>query len=80
MLFVFERPGRQCFWMRDTLLPLSIAFIDSTGRIARLADMQPQTDTRHCPGADVRFALEVRQGEFRRRGITPGALVEGLPQ
>ena len=64
MLFVFEQPGRHCFWMRDTPLPLSIAFIDSTGRIASLADMQPRTETLHCPSTDVRYALEVRQGEF----------------
>ncbi len=80
MLFVFERPGRPCFWMRDTPLPLSIAFIDATGRIASLADMQPRTDTLHCPGTDVRYALEVRQGEFQRRGISPRARVDGLPQ
>jgi len=80
MLFVFERPGRHCFWMRDTPLPLSIAFIDSTGRIASLADMQPRTETSHCPGTDVRYALEVRQGEFQRRGITPRAQVDSLPQ
>jgi uncharacterized membrane protein (UPF0127 family) len=80
MLFVFEQPGRHCFWMRDTPLPLSIAFIDSAGRITDLADMQPRTETPHCPGADVRYALEVRQGEFQRRGITARMQVGGLPQ
>lgn len=80
MLFVFEQPGRHCFWMRDTPLPLSIAFIDSTGRIASLADMQPRTDTLHCPATDVRYALEVRQGEFQRRGITTRTQVGGLPR
>ncbi|MBU1396872.1 MAG: DUF192 domain-containing protein [Gammaproteobacteria bacterium] len=80
MLFVFEQPGRHCFWMRDTPLPLSIAFIDSAGRIASLADMQPRSETLHCPSVDVRYALEVRQGEFRRRGITARMQVGGLPQ
>ena len=80
MLFVFERPGRHCFWMRDTPLPLSIAFIDPAGRIAGLADMQPRSETLHCPSADVRYALEVRQGEFQRRGIMVRAQVAGLPQ
>ena len=80
MLFVFERPGRTCFWMRDTPLPLSIAFIDAGGHIVGLADMQPRTDMLHCPGTDARYALELRQGEFRRRGITAGAQVGGLPQ
>lgn len=80
MLFVFEQPGRHCFWMRDTPLPLSIAFIDSAGRIASLADMQPRTETLHCPATDVRYALEVPQGEFQRRGITARARVDGLPR
>ncbi|HEX7971040.1 MAG TPA: DUF192 domain-containing protein [Thiobacillus sp.] len=79
MLFVFEQPDRHCFWMRDTPLPLSIAFIDPAGRIAGLADMQPRSETLHCPSADVRYALEVRQGEFQRRGIAVRAQVEGLP-
>jgi hypothetical protein len=80
MLFVFERAGRHCFWMRDTPLPLSIAFIDSTNRIAQVADMQPRSETRHCANTDVRYALEVRQGEFQRRGIAPGTRVDGLPR
>lgn len=80
MLFVFEHPGRHCFWMRDTPLPLSIAFIDATGRIAGLADMVPHSETRHCPSVDIRYALEVRQGGFQRRGITLHAQVNGLPE
>ncbi len=79
MLFVFERPGRHCFWMRDTPLPLTIAFIDPSGRIAGLADMQPRSETRHCPATDIRYALEVRQGEFQRRGIGMRTEVSGLP-
>lgn len=80
MLFVFEQPGRHCFWMRDTPLPLSIAFIDAAGRIAGLADMQPRSEAPHCPPADIRYALEVRQGEFQRRGITARDQVDGLPR
>jgi uncharacterized membrane protein (UPF0127 family) len=80
MLFVFEEPGRHCFWMRDTPLPLSIAFIDPSGLIADLADMQPRSEALHCPSADIRYALEVRQGEFQRRGIAPRAQVDGLPR
>jgi uncharacterized membrane protein (UPF0127 family) len=79
MLFVFEHPGRHCFWMRDTPLPLSIAFIDAAGRIASFADMQPRTETLHCPTTAVRYALEVRQGEFQRRGISVRTQVDGLP-
>jgi uncharacterized protein len=80
MLFVFEQSGRHCFWMRDTPLPLSIAFIDAAGRIAELADMQPRSEALHCPGTEIRYALEVRQGEFQRRGIAPRAQVDGLPR
>ena len=80
MLFVFERPGRHCFWMRDTPLPLTIAFIDPAGRIAGFADMQPRSEALHCSGTDVRYTLEVRQGEFQRRGIGVRAQVNGLPK
>jgi uncharacterized membrane protein (UPF0127 family) len=80
MLFVFEHAGRHCFWMRDTALPLSIAFIDDTGRIVRLDDMQPNTDTLHCPAVEVRYALELAQGGFQQRSIVPDTLVEGLPR
>lgn len=80
MLFVFESAGRHCFWMRNTPLPLSIAFVDAGGRIVSLADMQPHSETLHCPPADIRFALEVAQGEFRRRGIAAGTRVDGLPR
>jgi uncharacterized membrane protein (UPF0127 family) len=79
MLFVFETADRHCFWMRNTPLPLSIAFIDAAGRIVSLADMAPRTDTLHCPPSEIRHALEVAQGGFAARGIAPGARVEGLP-
>jgi len=73
MLFVF--PDRQvyCFWMRNTLIPLSIAFIDDDGTIAGLADMQPHSEDSHCPPRPVRYALEMEQGWFAKRGIAPGA-------
>lgn len=80
MLFVFEQAGRHCFWMRNTPLPLSIAFAGPNGRIINLADMQPFTDTFHCPGADARYALEVSQGGFQQRGIVPGDQITRLPQ
>ncbi|MFN3750915.1 MAG: DUF192 domain-containing protein [Thiobacillus sp.] len=80
MLFVFETPGRHCFWMHNTPLPLSIAFIDAAGRIVSVADMAPHSETLHCPPADVRYALEVTQGGFAARGIVSGARVDGLPR
>ena len=79
MLFKFETAAAHCFWMRNTPLPLSIAFIDRRGRIVNLADLQPQTDTLHCASAEVPYALEVAQGQFARHGIAVGAQVTGLP-
>ncbi|MDP1863219.1 MAG: DUF192 domain-containing protein [Thiobacillus sp.] len=80
MLFVFDTTRRHCFWMRNTPLPLSIAFIDEAGRILNIADMQPHTDTLHCPTIAIRYALEVSQGKFAQRGIIAGNQVDGLPQ
>ncbi len=80
MLFVFESPGRHCFWMRDTPLPLAIAFIDAQGRVVHRSDMQPRTDTLHCPPTEIRYALEIAQGSHLRAQLTPGAQVRGLPR
>jgi uncharacterized membrane protein (UPF0127 family) len=78
MLFVFPAPAVQCFWMKNTLIPLSIAFIDDSGRIVQIADMQPQSLDNHCSAKPVRFALEMNAGWFRSRGIAPGAKINGL--
>ncbi|HVL56643.1 MAG TPA: DUF192 domain-containing protein [Burkholderiaceae bacterium] len=72
MLFVFQHKAPQCFWMKNTLIPLSIAFIDDDGRIANIADMQPHSEDSHCSAKPVRFALEMDQGWFARRGIAAG--------
>ncbi len=79
MLFVFEGLARRCFWMRNTLLPLSIAFIADDGRIVNLADMEPQSEQSHCSAEPVRFALEMNQGWFAKRGIKPGFSLKGPP-
>jgi uncharacterized membrane protein (UPF0127 family) len=79
MLFVFDGPERRCFWMKNTLLPLSIAFIADDGRIVNLADMQPQSEQSHCSAEPVRFALEMNQGWFAKRGIKPGFKLKGPP-
>ena len=73
MLFVFEEPRAWCFWMRNTLLPLSIAFLDDDGRIVNIEDMAPRTEDGHCAKAPVRFALEMEQGWFARRALAAGA-------
>ena len=79
MLFVFEQKGTHCFWMKNTLLPLSIAFLADDGSIVSIDDMQPQTLDFHCPMAAVRYALEVKQGGFRSKGIRPGMQILGGP-
>ncbi|WAI86210.1 MULTISPECIES: DUF192 domain-containing protein [Achromobacter] len=79
MLFVFERPDVQCFWMRNTLLPLSIAFIADDGTIVNIDDMAPQTEDPHCARKPVRYALEMAQGWFDEHGIKAGRKVDGLP-
>lgn len=77
MLFVFDGLERRCFWMRNTLLPLSAAFIADDGSIVNIADMQPQTDQSHCSAQPVRFVLEMNQGWFAKRGIKPGFKLKG---
>jgi uncharacterized membrane protein (UPF0127 family) len=77
MLFVFDVPGVQCFWMRNTLLPLTAAFVADDGTIVNLADMKPQTDDSHCSARPVRYVLEMNQGWFAKRGIKAGARLGG---
>ena len=79
MLFVFEQPFVQCFWMKDTLLPLSAAFIEDDGTIANIADMQPRSLDSHCSAKPVRYVLEMNQGWFAKRGLKPGAKLSGPP-
>ena len=78
MLFVFPEAGVQCFWMKNTLIPLSIAFLDDGGRIVQIADMQPQSLDNHCSIKPVRFALEMNAGWFKSRGLAAGAKINGL--
>lgn len=78
MLFVFEQANVQCFWMRNTLIPLSIAYIDADGTIVNIADMTPQSDQSHCSTKPVRYALEMDQGWFAARGMSPGKKILGL--
>lgn len=78
MLFVFEQPATQCFWMKNTLLPLTAAFVADDGRVVNLADMQPQTTDSHCSAEPVRFVLEMNQGWFAKRGVKAGSRIGGL--
>jgi uncharacterized membrane protein (UPF0127 family) len=77
MLFVFEEPSVQCFWMKNTLLPLSIAFLADDGSIVNLADMKPLDETSHCSEKPVRFVLEMNKGWFAKRGLKAGSRLAG---
>jgi uncharacterized membrane protein (UPF0127 family) len=77
MLFVFEQAAVQCFWMRNTLLPLTAAFVTDDGTIVNLADMKPQSDESHCSKKPVRFVLEMNQGWFAKRNIQAGYKLSG---
>ncbi len=79
MLFVFERPGQQCFWMKNTLLPLDVAFIADNGTIVNTDRMKPRTLDPHCSAQPVRFVLEMNDGWFAKRGITAGSKLTGKP-
>ncbi len=79
MLFVFEQPATQCFWMRNTLIPLTAAFVADDGTIVNLADMKPQNDDSHCSTKPVRFVLEMNQGWFAKRNIQAGYKLGGAP-
>lgn len=79
MVFVFDGNAQVCMWMKNTLLPLSVAFIDETGKIVNIEDMQPQTLDSHCSKKPVRYALEMNVGWFKQKNIKHGAAIVGLP-
>jgi uncharacterized membrane protein (UPF0127 family) len=79
MLFVFDEPATQCFWMKNTLLPLTAAFVADDGRIVNLADMKPKTTDSHCSTQPVRFVLEMNKGWFDKKGLKAGFKLGGTP-
>ena len=79
MLFVFEQASPQCFWMKNTLLPLTAAFVADDGTIVNLVDMKPQTTDSHCSAKPVRFVLEMNQGWFAKKAIKAGFRLGGKP-
>lgn len=79
MVFDFGAPAGVCMWMKNTLIPLSVAFIDKEGAIVNIEDMQPETTNSHCAKKAVRYALEMNQGWFKQKNIKPGSKIEGLP-
>ena len=80
MLFIFEQSATHCFWMRNTKIPLAIAFIADDGKIVNILEMKAMTEDNHCPAKPVRFALEMNQGWFSKKGVLPGHTITGLPK
>lgn len=78
MLFVFDTPARHCMWMRNTLIPLAVAFLDEQGRIVNVEEMQPQTENNHCAAKPAGFALEMNAGWFKARGLGAGTPILGI--
>jgi uncharacterized membrane protein (UPF0127 family) len=79
MLFIFDEQAPHCMWMKNTLIPLSVAFIDDRGTIVNIADMEPHSEASHCAAQPVRYALEVNRGWFAARGVKPGSRLGGIP-
>ncbi|MDB5822320.1 MAG: hypothetical protein JWR21_1024 [Herminiimonas sp.] len=79
MVFLFDEPAEVCMWMKNTLIPLSVAFIDSEGKIVNIEDMQPQTTDSHCAKRPARYALEMNLDWFKKRNLKPGTKIGGLP-
>jgi uncharacterized membrane protein (UPF0127 family) len=80
MLFIFDEPGYHGMWMMNTLIPLSVAFLDGEGRILNIEDMEPQTLDSHAAAGPARYAIEANKGWFAERRIKPGEKVAGLPR
>jgi uncharacterized protein len=79
MLVVFDERAVHCMWMKNTLIPLSVAFIDERGAIVNIADMEPHSEASHCAARPVRYALEMNRGWFAARAIKPGSRLGGIP-
>jgi len=78
MLFVFDEPSHQCMWMKNTLLPLSVAFLDERGHIINVAEMQPHSEVSHCAERSAKYALEMNAGWFQQRGLGAGTAINGV--
>jgi uncharacterized membrane protein (UPF0127 family) len=78
MIFLYPRAETTAMWMKNTRIALSVAFIDAKGRILNIADMEPYSEQAHASSGPATYALEMNQGWFKKRGIKPGDVVEGL--
>jgi len=79
MVFQFDSPVPVCMWMKNTLIPLSVAFIDDNGKIINIEDMEPKSTESHCARKPARYALEMNRGWFRQKNIKPNSVIQGLP-
>jgi hypothetical protein len=79
MLFIFEQPAQQCFWMKNTLIALDVAFVADDGTIVNVDRMKPQTLDNHCSSKPVRYVLEMNEGWFEKRGLKAGSRLKGPP-
>ena len=80
MLFIFDEPGYHSMWMKNTLIPLSVAFVDAEGRILNILDMEPRTLDTHIAAGPARYAIETNKGWFAQKKIKAGDRVTGLPK
>jgi uncharacterized protein len=80
MLFIFPDERLLTFWMRNTSLPLSIAYADAGGRIVRISDLEPLDEHPVSSGRPARYALEMRRGWFREHAVFEGDRITGIPQ
>ena len=78
MLFVFPEVERHCMWMKNTFVPLSVAFIDDAGRVVNIEDMTPQSEETHCAAGPARYALETNRGWYAKRGVKAGSMIGGI--
>jgi hypothetical protein len=78
MLFVFDEARQHCMWMKNTFIPLSVAFLDEGGRIINVEDMRPHSEDNHCAARPARYALEMNLGWFKARSLGPGAAIGGI--
>ncbi len=78
MLFVYPAPAYFCMWMKNTKIPLSVAFIDAQGQVINIEDMAPQTETNHCTQRNATYALEANRGWFAKHGVVAGSQIIGL--
>jgi uncharacterized membrane protein (UPF0127 family) len=79
MLFIFDAPAMHCMWMKNTYIPLSVAFLDEKGKIINIADMQPHSEQSHCAARPALYALEMDRGWFAAKAIKPGSRMGGIP-